>query len=145
MDMTHGLIAIIDEDEMERYIYKKIVLLTCPSYRVIDFTNGLEALSYLRKHAAEASRIPDIILFDVKMPVLNGCQYLDEYSKIKSRMAKQPRHYAYTLSMQKYSRQIKNESLQGFYMKPVSPQNILNIVRESEVFSGRRQSLNGSN
>src|SRR5690349_4127519 len=100
--METSLIAIIDDDELDRFIYKKIILLTYPSCRIIDFSNGLEALEYLKRHADNVLKLPDIVLLDLRMPFLNGWQYLEKYSEIKPSLVKHSHHYVCTSSMERF-------------------------------------------
>lgn len=130
--MKNGLIAVIDNDELDRYIYKKIVLLTCPNYRFIDFANGLDALHYIKVNAENAGNLPDLMLLDIRMPFLNGWQYLEQYCKLKPSLAKQTRHYVCTSSMERFDMDFRNSSLYGYFMKPISPQNVLKMINDTE-------------
>lgn len=135
--MKNRLIAVIDNDELDRYIYKKIILLTCPNYRFIDFSNGVEALNYFKLNASNATNLPDIVLLDVRMPFLNGWQYLEQYCEIKSELTKNIRHYVCTSSMERFDLDFRNNNLYGYFMKPVSPQDVLKIVKDTEEDRGR--------
>ncbi len=130
--MKNGLIAVIDNDELDRYIHKKIVLLTCPNYRFIDFANGLDALHYIKVNAEIAGNLPDLMLLDIRMPFLNGWQYLEQYCKLKPSLAKQTRHYVCTSSMERFDMDFRNSSLYGYFMKPISPQNVLKMINDTE-------------
>lgn len=130
--MKNGLIAIIDNDELDRHIYKKIILLTCPTYQLIEFSNGLEALQYFRRNADVSSKLPDLLLLDLRMPHLSGWQYLEQYGKLKPMLSKSIRHYVCTSSMERSDINFKNENLHGYYVKPISPQNIRKIVEDTE-------------
>ncbi|MBC8054635.1 MAG: response regulator [Sphingobacteriaceae bacterium] len=133
--MKHGLIAIIDDDELDRHIYKKIILLTCPSYKIVDFSNGLEALNYMRKHANDPLLLPDLLLLDVRMPYLNGWQYLEQYCKLKPKLSKVTRHYVCSSSIERFDMEFKNCDLHGYYMKPVAPKDIKKIVFDTEQYN----------
>ncbi|MEJ6980331.1 response regulator [Pedobacter sp. P351] len=129
--MKNNLIAVIDNDELDRYIYKKIILLTCPNYRFIDFSNGLEALNYFKVNAHNVNNLPDIVLLDVRMPFLNGWQYLEKYCEIKPELAKNTRHYVCSASMERFDLDFRNSNLYGYFMKPISPQDVLKIIEDT--------------
>lgn len=132
--MTHRIIAIVDDDELDRHIYKKMILLNCPSYRVLDFSSGLEALNYMEKHADEPNSLPDILLLDVRMPYLNGWQYLEQYGALKPRLIKPTRHYVCSSSLERFDMEFQNSNLFGYYMKPVSPKDILKMINDAEQY-----------
>ena len=136
--MKHGLIAIIDDDELDRYIFKKIVLLTCPSYQFIDFSNGQEALNYIKKHANNPLALPDILLLDIRMPFLNGWQYLEQYGKLKPGLAKATRHYVCSSSIERFDMEFKNSNLFGYFVKPIAPEDVLKIVNDTELYNKLR-------
>ncbi len=72
-DMKHKKSVLIVEDEPElAEIYQ--TLLVQSGYDAIVAHNGKDAL----KHAAEHS--PELILLDLRMPVMDGVEFLKEYN-----------------------------------------------------------------
>ena len=52
----------------------------CESFLI--FKNGKEAYDHLSIIIKENKSLPDIILLDINMPIMNGWQFLDEIIKI---------------------------------------------------------------
>ena len=73
-------ICIIEDDDNLRFTIKEI--LEKQGNIIIDASNGKEALSKLNKE----NPLPDIILLDLMMPVMNGFEFLNQINntKIKS-------------------------------------------------------------
>jgi chemotaxis family two-component system sensor histidine kinase/response regulator PixL len=63
------LVAIIEDDSEFRTMLRE--LLEEEQYRVIAVANGAEALETLR-----GDTVPNVILLDVSMPVMNGFDFL---------------------------------------------------------------------
>jgi CheY-like chemotaxis protein len=63
------LVAIIEDDSEFRNMLRE--LLEEEQYRVVAVSNGAEALESLR-----GDTIPDVILLDVSMPVMDGFDFL---------------------------------------------------------------------
>jgi CheY-like chemotaxis protein len=73
-------ICIIEDDDNLRFTIKEI--LEKQGNIIIDASNGKDALSKLNKE----NPLPDIILLDLMMPVMNGFEFLNQIknTKIKS-------------------------------------------------------------
>ncbi len=50
---------------------------------IISFYNPQNALNELKNNATNSSKLPDVILLDLNMPVLDGWQFLDEFILIE--------------------------------------------------------------
>ncbi len=57
-------ILVVDDNDMNRELLRDI--LTLKGYEILEGRNGKEAISLARQH------LPDLILMDVQMPVMNG-------------------------------------------------------------------------
>ncbi len=78
IDLTY----IVDDDKIFTFSIKKIMELNQFSKEVITFPNGAEAIVHLKKVLDEKLQLPDIILLDLNMPVMDGWQFLDEFKGI---------------------------------------------------------------
>lgn len=72
--MSKNIMVIEDDLPIRESL---VELLAQEGYEVSSFDNGQEALDYLR---AEAARLPDLILLDLMMPVLDGAQFIQRQS-----------------------------------------------------------------
>lgn len=76
-------ILLIDDDETTNYLNHRLLarMGVAPDIRVV--MNGEEALEYL-EHAfasVEGYPRPDLIFVDIKMSVMDGFEFLEEYQK----------------------------------------------------------------
>lgn len=74
--------CIIDDDPIFVFATKRMMELTnfCTDFLVYE--NGENALNGL-KSLIENDNIPDLILLDLNMPVMDGWEFLDEFTKIQ--------------------------------------------------------------
>jgi len=80
--MVMVTILVVEDEDPIRAIFTEI--LEDEGYSVVGVRNGMEALVYLRQYA-----LPQLILLDLSMPVMNGWQFREEQQR-DSALAKIP-------------------------------------------------------
>jgi CheY-like chemotaxis protein len=80
--LPHKTIFLIDDDSVTNFINTKIIQGYFP-FTVVGFTNAREALQELNRYKTpEDDSIPDLILLDINMPIMDGWEFLDEFEKL---------------------------------------------------------------
>ncbi|MCF0071059.1 response regulator [Dyadobacter sp. CY261] len=77
------ILCVVDDDKIFTYLLKRIIEKARIAREIIYFENGRDALDYLIHNQENALKLPQLILLDINMPILDGWQFLNEYSKIK--------------------------------------------------------------
>ncbi|WP_159802256.1 response regulator [Flavobacterium sp. MK4S-17] len=78
---------VIDDDKIYHFLFRNLLKQNGIDVETTFFGNGQDAIEAIKKTTDE-SMLPDLILLDVNMPIMNGWQFLDEYSKIKTNLPK---------------------------------------------------------
>lgn len=75
--------CLIDDDPIFVFGAKKMMELAdfCDSF--LMYKNGYVAINALTSIIKHDKNLPDIILLDLNMPILDGWQFLDEFLKIE--------------------------------------------------------------
>lgn len=112
-----GPIVIIEDDEDDRALYREVLKELDYENEVIYFQEAEEALTYLTSSDIE----PFIILSDINMPKLSGMElrekiHLNEDLKLKCI----PYLFFTTSAEQKHVVDAYSKSIQGFFVKPIS-------------------------
>lgn len=124
-------LLVIDDDDINIFIIKKIVEKTGYEAKMVAKTNGQLAIDYLKDLIETHQDFPDLILVDINMPVLNGWEFLETYDKL----GLQKDVDMYMLSSSVYENDIEKaktyKTVKGFISKPLS------IERLIELFEGK--------
>ena len=73
---------IVDDDKV-LVMLVKLLVKKHPDYNTcLEFTNGKKALDYIKSLSSDIGELPDLILLDINMPVMDGWEFLDEISKL---------------------------------------------------------------
>lgn len=76
-------VYLIDDDKIFNIIHAKTLEREGFANKIESFTNGAEAIDKLHKVIKEKnSDFPDMIFLDINMPVMDGWEFLDEYSTL---------------------------------------------------------------
>jgi CheY-like chemotaxis protein len=128
MDFKINLL-VIDDDDINIFIIKKIVEKTGFAVNMIAKTNGQLAIDYLQEIADHPEELPHLILIDINMPVLNGWEFIEAYEKMNIEKAID----MYMLSSSVYENDIEKAKtykvVKGFISKPLSIDRLIELFR----------------
>lgn len=78
--MTEIKIAcVIDDDPLYNFGIKKLFEYSSFSEDSLFYKNGQEAIDGLSELADKGQMMPNVILLDINMPIMNGWQFLEEF------------------------------------------------------------------
>ncbi|WP_285059974.1 response regulator [Pedobacter ginsengisoli] len=120
---------VIDDDEINVFIIKKIVEKTGYAVNMVSKNNGQLALDYLTALVGNKEPFPQLILVDINMPLLNGWEFLEAYEKLN--MPEQT--HMYMVSSSVYENDIEKaksyKTINGFISKPLSIERLTELLR----------------
>lgn len=125
--------CLIDDDHIFIFAAKKILLATDICQNFIIYNNGADAITGLSKIIKTGKNVPDLILLDINMPIMDGWQFLDEFIKMK--YPKKVTLYIVSSSIDPVDikKAKEYEAITDFIIKPITRKNLLNMV--STVFN----------
>lgn len=79
----YNCIMLIDDSEIDNMVNKHILSKNNIAENIIVQTSATDALQYLNNHlqSNQPDIIPQVILLDINMPIMNGFGFLQEFEK----------------------------------------------------------------
>src|SRR6202042_2960053 len=76
-------VLLVDDDEINNFISIKLIKKALLNTEIMACLNGKFAIDQLVDiQRNDISKLPDYILLDINMPIMNGWEFLDEYKRL---------------------------------------------------------------
>lgn len=119
-------ILLIDDNEIDNFISSRIIDNLGIAKQITSKTSAEDGLEYLATCLKNNSPLPDVILLDIRMPCMDGFEFLREFAKFPQFV-----HAACHIFIQSSSvdardieRAKKNHFVLSFITKPLTADNL---------------------
>ncbi len=126
---------VIDDDKIYHFLFKNLLKQNGIDVVTKFFCDGAEAIEYIRSNNNE-EQLPDLILLDVNMPIMDGWQFLEEYSKLSESLCKSSIIYMISSSNSEVDiNKAKgfNDIVKDYYLKPICKEDLDKIFIAEEI------------
>lgn len=130
--MTHTkTITLIDDDEIFVFLTKKAIEQTNLVDLIKVFNNGLDALNFLKENKNNIDLLPEIILLDLSMPIMNGWQFLDEFAMLNPSIGKKIVIYicSSSISPDEITRAKTISEVSDYIIKPLTKDKLIDLIK----------------
>ena len=126
-----NLVALIDDDEIVKFIESKVIESTNVVNRIKTFSNGEEAINFLKSNSKNLDSLPEIVLLDLNMPVMDGFEFLERYIMLKPKLGKKITIYVVSsyISPTDTERINRISEVTDYIVKPITKEKFEKIVR----------------
>jgi CheY-like chemotaxis protein len=128
-DFKFKLVMLIEDSNIDNFINAKVLELTHFAENVITKLSAMSALKYFNEEAKELSDIPDVIFLDIRMPEMDGFQFLEAFEKLPDFIKSKPKIVMLSSSVDTLdqTRAAENEKVFTYISKPLTKENLLSI------------------
>ena len=128
--MKNKKIWVIDDDPIYQIIVKKIIEKSEMFTEIYSFKNGKDAIDNLYKSSENSESIPDIILLDINMPIMDGWEFMEELGLIKTNFNNEIVVYIVSSSIAIEDKNKSNsyENILGYLSKPINVNDLILIA-----------------
>lgn len=114
---------LIDDDDIFNFLNKKVLEKSGQSNTITIHTSAREGLDYLAGIMDDEEKWPQVILLDIRMPGMDGFEFLDILKNMDEKFLKQVKVFMLTSSIDDRDKR-KSEIfpfVYGYFSKPLSP------------------------
>lgn len=122
-------ILIVDDYPLNLMVAKMLIKQHGGFDRVETCLEATRALDILRSNAEDVESLPDIILLDLNMPLMDGWQFLNEFETFKNTLKKNIVIFilSSSIAVTDQERAKLSPSVEGYLVKPLTPDMLIDI------------------
>lgn len=125
-------ICIIDDDEIYTFLLKKTLKKINVCNDIKTYINGSDGIQNIKSLIENNQPLPDLILLDINMPILDGWEFLDEFVKIKDKYTNKVSIYVVSssISVADINKAKQHKEVTDFLTKPIEADTIQRICNQ---------------
>ncbi|WNH12461.1 response regulator [Thalassobellus suaedae] len=123
-------LTLVDDDDVFVLLTKIAIKKTNLVDQIMVFSNGLDALIFLKEMKNNEDALPEIIFLDLSMPIMDGWQFLEEFSKLHPKLAKKVTIYicSSSISPRDILRAKTINEVSDYIIKPITKDKLKDII-----------------
>ena len=128
--MTKKAIWIVDDDAIYQIIVNKIIQRSEMFSAISSFKNGKDAINNLHRAVATNDELPDIVLLDINMPIMDGWEFMEAMALIKPKLNKEIVVYivSSSIAVEDKNKSKSYENILGYLSKPITVNDLVLIA-----------------
>jgi len=131
MAQTKLHFIVIDDSKLDCFIAEKIIKNTGKSESITSFQQAKDALVYIGANKQPDEHSHTIILVDIQMPVMNGCEFVEAFEKLPGFITSNYTIYIISSSINEndLNRVHNYSTVKQFLNKPLNSNNLAILLQ----------------
>lgn len=123
-------ICIIDDDGLYKLLLKKSINKLPFEVHVSCYENGQEAFDAILNNKDIPELLPDVILLDINMPIMDGWEFIDAFKEVNWKLSKPIKIYMASSSIanQDIQKSKLYSEISDYLIKPISLSTLNEIL-----------------
>jgi CheY-like chemotaxis protein len=124
-------LTLVDDDDVFVFLTTKMLEQSKLVELIKIFDNGYDALVFLKENMDNVDTLPDVILLDLSMPIMDGWQFLEAYVKIHTVIGKKIIIYicSSSISPDDINRAKAISEFSDFIIKPMTKDKLIEMIK----------------
>ncbi len=125
----YKIVMLVDDNEIDNMINQKMLESANFADQFYVYTSGQSALDFLEnlvKQDSARELLPDMILLDINMPLIDGFQFLDKYAELNTSVKPDVDVFMLTTSINPSDKERADENklITKFLIKPLTAEQL---------------------
>ena len=123
-------IYLVDDDDIFQYLTRKVIEETKKVSQICEFQNGEAAIESIKTAIESKGTLPELILLDLSMLIMDGWDFLDELQRIKPMIHTQIIIYivSSTISPKDIQKVSTYAEVKDYVIKPITKQKFNDLL-----------------
>jgi hypothetical protein len=121
---------LLDDEDIFNFLSEEVIHQVNPDFPCEVFSESEAALTYISSQIQQNLPVPDVILIDIRMPGMNGFDFLESIHQYSESSLKNTMVYILSSSLDSrdHKRAATFRMVKGFESKPLSEKMVLDII-----------------
>lgn len=75
-------VLIIDDEPVDRFVAEQVIVRSEQGWKVVKFPDAIKALNFISLSIGHGGALPEIIVFDLLMPVTDGFEFVRSFNQL---------------------------------------------------------------
>jgi two-component system chemotaxis response regulator CheY len=127
-------VFVVDDDKIYHFILKNLLSKNKIDVQPSFYENGFDAMEAFKERIGQ-DEIPDLILLDINMPIMDGWQFLEEFRVLRQQHQLETAVYLVTSSNDSADLQkakFFEDEIANYFLKPIDQAAINEIFQNQD-------------